>query len=183
MSDIRRDTAMNEPQNDRGRLIFAVVLIGLGIVVLLMQSGTLPSDFNWWALFIALPGIALLLDGLSGGEKTEGRIGKIGVGIVLLLVASAFLFDPDGTVWNQVEDALPFIRNAQWDQVVGAILAFLGALTLFRAYRDKSSRSIIPGAALFAVGATLLFDSASNLIVPVILVGIGLALIMKRSAA
>jgi predicted membrane protein len=87
---------------DHGRRIAAFVLIGLGILFLLGQLG-LGFNFNWWAIFIAWPGVLMLRnvyrayrskESLSNNEMVQGAIG-----LFLLLLAISFLFNLS-FLWN-----------------------------------------------------------------------------------
>jgi hypothetical protein len=87
-----------------GRMVGALVLIGLGIVFLLMQNGVIMPNFNWWALFIFIPGIALLANGIRAYRKfgylTQQARAAITGGTVTAFVGSIFLFDLNwGKVW------------------------------------------------------------------------------------
>ena len=96
----------NIQPEDRGRFIGAAILIGLGIIFLLGQLGlNLPILRNWWAIFIAIPGVAMLnnvykayrvQDRLESNDFVQGIIG-----LLLLAVAASFLFDFNlGFLWN-----------------------------------------------------------------------------------
>lgn len=93
------------PEGDSGgRMIGALVLIGLGIVFLLMQNGVVMPNFNWWSLFIFIPGIALLARGVAAyrqfGYLTQQARASITGGTITTFVGSIFLFNLDwGKVW------------------------------------------------------------------------------------
>ncbi|MBN1964463.1 MAG: hypothetical protein JW910_07440 [Anaerolineae bacterium] len=91
---------MNE--QDRGRQIGAIILIAIGVIFLLG-----PLNFNWWAIFIALPGVMILWNvyqdytrhgGLESNDVVRGVIGLFLVGL-----AGSFLFDLNigflGNLW------------------------------------------------------------------------------------
>ena len=73
----------------------AIVLIALGVLFLLSQNGLLTLEGNWWAIFIALPALALLWsaysayqrDGTLSTEVTSKLTGGIIVGLIALLAA------------------------------------------------------------------------------------------------
>ena len=74
----------------------AYILIALGAFFLLSQLG-FNTDFNWWALFVALPGFVMLRNvysayteksRLNSNELVQGVIGLIFLG-----TAAGFLFD------------------------------------------------------------------------------------------
>ena len=88
---------------DEGKLKGGLVLIGLGTYFLLQRL--VPDfDFNWWALFIFVPGVYILtrlafakwFEGSIPSELREKGFG----GLMLTLVGSMFLFELDwGTFW------------------------------------------------------------------------------------
>jgi hypothetical protein len=87
-----------------GRNIGAIILIVIGVILLMGEIG-LRLNFNWWAIFIALPGFAMLRnaynayredDHLSSNELVQG-----GIGLFLLAMAAGFLFDLNlGWLWR-----------------------------------------------------------------------------------
>ncbi len=89
---------------NRGHTIAAFTLIALGVIFLLGQFG-FNLRFNWWAIFIALPGAAMLWNvyqaysrrsRLDSNEMIQGFIG-----VFLILIAGGFLFDIElDWLWN-----------------------------------------------------------------------------------
>ncbi len=86
---------------DRGRQIGAYVLIGLGVLFLFGGFGT----FNWWAIFIALLGLAML----NNVYRAYNRQGKLEnndfiqgfIGLFLVLMAGSFLLNISlDFLWN-----------------------------------------------------------------------------------
>jgi len=71
----------------------ALVLIGLGIILLLGQLG-MQLSFNWWAIFIALPGLAMLrnvYNAYSAGSRLGNNdLMQGGLGLFLVVLALAF---------------------------------------------------------------------------------------------
>jgi hypothetical protein len=86
-----------------GAWIGGAILIAIGLVFLLQRMGyALPT--NWWAIFLAVPGIALLVsawrgyqsDGTSSGSARGGLVG----GAILVIIAIALFFGVDlGAIW------------------------------------------------------------------------------------
>jgi hypothetical protein len=81
-----------------------LVMIALGLLFLLPRLGILPDAFNWWALIIFLPGLAMSLTGLTHqlehGELPEKMRGQAFGGLMLTVLGSIFLFRLDfGTFW------------------------------------------------------------------------------------
>lgn len=86
------------------RQIGAYILIGIGVVLLLSQLG-IGLDFNWWAIFIALPGLAMLRNAYNArqqsGELSSNDLVQGGIGIFLVVMAASFLLDINvGFLWN-----------------------------------------------------------------------------------
>ncbi len=80
-----------------------VILIGLGVIFLVNNVTSFSID-NWWALFIMIPAIGSFSKAWDGmratGEMTRDVWGAIAGGMILTLVASAFLFNLDwGLIW------------------------------------------------------------------------------------
>jgi hypothetical protein len=96
-----------------------VILVALGLIFLLNNMTSLTIN-NWWAIFILIPAIsqfgkaAHILN--SEGEFTGQVWRALGGGVILCLVAAAFLF------------------NLNWDLIwplfliIGGLGIFLGAL-------------------------------------------------------
>ncbi len=81
---------------NQGKNIGAYVLIGLGIVLLLGQLG-IGFSFNWWAIFIAWPGLVMLRN-VYGVYQDRGKLEgndfiQGGLGAFLVLLAAGFIFD------------------------------------------------------------------------------------------
>ena len=80
-----------------GAWVGGAILVVLGVVFLLQNMGALTLR-NWWAIFILLPAVGAFTGAWSmfreaGGHLTrQARSSLIG-GLVLTLVASAFLFE------------------------------------------------------------------------------------------
>lgn len=91
-----KDTAQRGKSNPAW--IPGLILIGLGVVFLLNNLTSFRID-NWWALFILIPAFSSLANA-ARIYRSEERLGKDGRGsliggLILLLIASAFLFS-----WN-----------------------------------------------------------------------------------
>ena len=80
-----------------GGWIVGAVFILLGVVLMLENLG-LPTLDNWWALFILLPAIGALSAAWqafenNGGALSAAVVGPTIVGLILLGVTAAFLFE------------------------------------------------------------------------------------------
>jgi hypothetical protein len=84
--------------------IWAFVLIAVGVVFLLQNTGTIAfGHWNWWALFILIPAVGSFASAFSM-YRAEGKVssaarGSLIGGFVLLAVAVMFLFDLDWGKW------------------------------------------------------------------------------------
>ena len=92
-----------EARNERN--IAAYILLGLGVFLLLNQ---LNLGFNWWALFIALPGGIMLRNVARTyrqyGELDSNELIQGMLGLFLLALGGGFLvgvnlFSIIGTLW------------------------------------------------------------------------------------
>jgi hypothetical protein len=85
---------MNDKRRDKNTGAF--ILIGLGVILLAGQLG-IGIGFNWWAIFIALPGLVMLRNVYGvyqeKGELESNDLIQGGLGIFLVLMAASFLFD------------------------------------------------------------------------------------------
>ncbi len=87
----------NARRSDKdGNLLAGVVLIAIGGIFLLTNLTGLTIN-NWWALFILIPAFSNFSRAWRS-YRTHGRLshnarGSITGGLILTLIASAFLFD------------------------------------------------------------------------------------------
>lgn len=102
-----QDVRQNRRHERRGEKklpwVPGVILIGLGLVFLFNNVTSFTID-NWWALFILIPAFGSFskaADSLrSEGEFNRDAWGAMAGGIILTLVASAFLFNLDWSlIW------------------------------------------------------------------------------------
>jgi hypothetical protein len=76
--------------------IAALILIGIGVVLLLQNLG-LAVPHNWWALFLLIPAVAAFMSALRTYNR-EGRITRASLapfagGVVLVVLAVIFLLE------------------------------------------------------------------------------------------
>ncbi len=74
-----------------------LLLIGLGVLFLLQNTGTVIALNNWWALFILLPAIGAFGNAwrayqAAGGRLTAAARGSLIGGLILVLITAIFLF-------------------------------------------------------------------------------------------
>jgi hypothetical protein len=80
-----------------------IVLIILGIVFFLQQTGNLTQHFNWWALFILIPAISSLT-GMYYAIRSSGTFNQtarsaLGTSVVIFTLAFMFLFNLDWAIY------------------------------------------------------------------------------------
>lgn len=88
-----------------GQTVFwGLAMIAVGVAVILSQLGIFSEDFNWWAIFILVPGFGFL-SGALDNLIVKGRISSsvrslFGTGLLVLTVGGMFLFDLNwGDFW------------------------------------------------------------------------------------
>ena len=126
----------------RSRLIAALILIALGGVFLLQQAGILDHGSNWWVIFIAIPGLVILGSALvtyvGSGKFSPGVVTQIVIGLLLLVLAAIFIWDPTWSFTRgwRLDRAFPFLIKLSpfWPWV----LIIIGAGLLFLALRQRS---------------------------------------------
>ena len=115
-----RRAAIGNPSKG-GALIIGLLLVILGAVFLLQNSGNIAISLrNWGALFILLPAIAAFDRGFRFYRKAGNMLsaqsrGAIFVGMILLVVMLVILLNLNWTIWGP------------------AIIILLGAGLLFNA--------------------------------------------------
>jgi len=89
----RRSHRRQRKNND---WVGGLILIGLGVIFLL-NSFNIELIQNWWALFLLIPGLANLKNGLQAraadGRFSHSARGSLIGGLFLTTIGSAFLFD------------------------------------------------------------------------------------------
>lgn len=83
--------------------IGGIVLIAIGVIFLLSNLTNFYIN-NWWALFILIPAVANFGNAWRNyqahGHLSRSARGSLTGGIILTLIASAFLFNLDwGLIW------------------------------------------------------------------------------------
>ena len=83
-----------------GGLWGGVVLIIIGVVFLLQTMGLLSLGFNWWALFILIPGLGLLGRAYQASQEAGDVRGPLVGGLIVTMIAVIFLFNLNfGVMW------------------------------------------------------------------------------------
>ncbi|MCB9419864.1 MAG: hypothetical protein H6667_08670 [Ardenticatenaceae bacterium] len=90
-------------QHSDANWVPGIILIAIGVIFLFTNLTGFHLD-NWWALFIMIPAVKNFGSAWNSyqrhGRFTKSARGSITGGLILTLVASAFLFGLDwGLVW------------------------------------------------------------------------------------
>jgi hypothetical protein len=109
-----------------------VIFIGLGIFFLLQQQNLIPSNFNWWAFFILVPGALMVAEAVRRSNSGSLDLGRLVVGIILIAVGGIFLL-------NLQIDILP---DVDWGRFWPVILIVIGAVALLRPGQGHRSDSL-----------------------------------------
>lgn len=90
-------------QGGSGSWVIGIVLILLGAVFLLEQSGYIVLTGNWWALFIYIAAVGSFANAWrsyhSTGEFGNAATGSLVWGLVFTVVATIFLFNLLWDTW------------------------------------------------------------------------------------
>ncbi len=122
---------MEHRSTPSSRLGGAIILIVLGIFFLLQQTGVLPDSFNWWAVFILIPGLFTLYEAFNRGDQADRfDSGKAILGIVLTLVGALFLFNIQ----------LDFLPDLPWS-VIWPFFLILGGVAILMRRSERPTQS------------------------------------------
>ncbi len=175
-----RPTGSRAPEGARIALLVASVIGAIGLWLLLETMGVpVPELSRIWPLFIALGGLASLID-YFGFSKRPSSLGRAVFG--LGLAAFFLIFTLEYVPWNLVLDWLPLLpfvaglaflttwaaagMHGTGNLVMGVVFALLGVLGLaarFPALRDLlPSIQLIWAISLLAVSALLIWRTFGN---------------------
>lgn len=165
----------------RGRLTTGLILIALGVVFLLGQSGQLDYGSPWWVLFIAIPGIVIVggsvKDYFDAGKLTAPVFWEFLIGAAALVLSAIFVWDPTWSFTRSWSDTFPFLRNMStlWPWLIVAV----GAFALYRAYTLRSMRMTVVGLVLCIVGAVFILNISWDAVWPLIIVAAGVYMLFS----
>lgn len=171
-------------QQDTGRTVAAVTLIGIGGLFLLGQVFDFSIVGSLWPLFVMIPGLIFLAIALRSNEKSA--VGFIfpgvvitGTGIILMYQNVTDHWESWAYIWAlypvMVGIGLQFLSSRVQDERAGQVgrglvragllgfvaLAALFELLIFNGVGFGVLASLVP-LAMIAVGAYLLFQSQSS---------------------
>jgi hypothetical protein len=165
---------MNTQLNSRVRIVGAVALIALGVLFLFANILNIEIDFLGaaWPFFIIVPGVAVLAMALTGDKSTAGMIfpGILVTGTGLILLAQNLT-----GYWQS------------WAYIWAAYPAMVGAAIMLHGQHVGKEKDVESGRSLLNLGVVLLLGFGtffellifresgvlSNLVVPLLLIGIG----------
>jgi hypothetical protein len=163
---------MNAIQQDRGRAIAAISLIGLGGLFLLDQLFNISIFSILWPFFVIVPGAAFLYFALTGGKNTVGLSvpGSVvtGTGLILLYQSLTGHWESWAYAWTL------------YPVFVGLALTFMGNRTGDQNVHNTGRGLVRWGGVAFIVAAALfellIFNGGGflgSLALPILLVGLG----------
>lgn len=168
------------------RVLGGLLLVALGVVFLLREAGVLADDSNWWVIFIALPGLALIWVGITHYLETRAldgtSTGGVVVGLLLLILSAIFVFDPTWSFtrgWN-LEQTFPFLRDANWDLVWQWGLVVVGALLMVAAYLRRNTGVVVFGAVLAIAGLVSILKISWDVVWPLAIVAVGVGVLFSN---
>jgi hypothetical protein len=158
--------------------LFATILIALGVVFLLLNANILSHDSNWWVIFLAIPGLALLWNGYTGYQRqqrfTTVNTTELVFGAILLLLTFIFVFDP---TWSFTRNVFP---GANWDSIWPFALIIPGLVVFVLGLLRQQVRSLAAGVVLTALGGVFYFKIPWDLVWPFALILVGLVVLLNR---
>lgn len=169
------------------KILAALILIALGGVFLLMQSGQIESDSPWWVIFLAIPGVMLLYTAFVTIQQAERvtslALTRLGVGLGLLVLSAIFVFDPTWSFTRnfRLDSVFPFLSDINWDNVWPWFMIVPGIGILFYGIRQRSTGESIVGGVLIVVGLVFIFNISWDLVWPLAIVAVGAALLLSPS--
>lgn len=158
---------MNEMQNSPGRVVAAIILIGLGALFLIKPD----FGFNiFWPFFIIVPGLVFLFFAATGDKGTSALAipGTIITGTGLILFYQSVT--NDWSSWTYVWTLYPVF--------VGMGLLYMGRRTGDKGNAQVGRGLIFGGLVGFALFWAL-FGGLSGVVVPLALIGAGLWLLVR----
>ncbi len=169
---------MNQPSKaDVGHIAIGIVLIMIGILAAIGQFFSVPVWRYLWPSFIILPGVGMFVGMLAGGKKAGG----LAIPATILTILGLVLFCQNlFNVW--------WTWSFIW-ALVGPVAAGLG-IVIFGIYSEKPEARH-GGMIVLMIGLVLLLIfgmafglgryNATGYIIPLVLIGLGIYIVIKRT--
>jgi hypothetical protein len=165
----------------RGSLVGGVILVVLGLAFLIARVFRIELGLDSWPIWIVGPGLALLIAGLVVGGP--GGLGMVIPGAIIATVGSILWVQDITGLWATWAYAWALVAPGS----VGLGMLLYGITRGDRQLTDNGLRTLLTGLGLF-FGFALFFEGAIGLsggripavdiLLPVVAVGIGLALLV-----
>lgn len=167
--------------NDSGRQLAAVILIGLGVLFLGAQIFSFSLFGVLWPLFVLIPGLAFLYPALTGGKDKAGLAipGAMitGTGLILFYQALTNHWESWAYIW------------ALYPVFLGFAFTFVGRRTENRSLYETGNGFVKWGLMAF-IGMWLLFEgllfggnnALISVLLPIVLIGAGVLMLFGRGA-
>lgn len=171
---------MNE-RRDIGRNTGAYVLIGLGVLFLAAQIFNFSFFGALWPLIVLIPGLAFLYFAFNGDKNTAGLVfpGSIitGTGAILFYQNLTNHWESWAYVWTL------------YPVFVGLALTFMGRRTgsddQYKVGQNMMRWGAIAFAGLWVLFELFIFNGGGffgNLLVPLVLIGVGVMMLFRRGS-
>jgi hypothetical protein len=172
----RRDTGPH-----RGSLVGGVILVVLGLAFLIARVFRLELGVDSWPIWIVGPGLALFIAGLVVGGP--GGLGLVIPGAIITTIGSILWIQDLTGLWSTWAYAWALVAPGS----VGLGMLLFGITRGDRELTDNGLRTLLIGLGLF-FGFALFFEGAiglsggripaADIVLPLVAVGIGVALLV-----
>jgi hypothetical protein len=174
----------NSPRSSSSELIVGGGLVLIGILFLLNNFFNFRIEDALWPLFVIIPG--LLIFGFSLSFKGETGLGFAIPGAIITMVGLILLYQNTFDHFESWAYAWALVAPTS----IGLAQVFYGSIKGFPAIVETGRRMIIVGVGVFAAGAFFFeivlgisgfFSGLREYAWPVLLIGLGIYLFVRRS--
>ena len=165
----------------RGSLVGGVILVVLGLAFLIARVFRVELGMDSWPIWIVGPGVALLIAGLVVGGS--GGLGLVIPGSIIATVGAILWIQDVTGLWATWAYAWALVAPGS----VGLGMLLYGITRGDRQLTDNGLRTLLTGLGLF-FGFALFFEGAiglsggripaADVVLPLVAVGIGVALLV-----
>jgi hypothetical protein len=174
---------MEFTKQNPGRIAGALILIGLGVFFLFGQAFRFDFLGTLWPLVVLLPGLAFLIPALTGDRRAAPLVFPA----VIITGTAAILFLQN---WTGHWESWAYAWTL-YPALVGLGLVFVGQRTdnprQVGAGRGMITWGLVAFVIFFAFFEGMIFNNfaagALRYLVPLVLIGLGAALLFRRSAS